>query len=521
MLNERKLTKPELAKREDIVMDMKKNKRKLVKRYGKDAEKVMYGRATNMAKKQTENMDDKNLNLRKMIEDALQNPRAAYEKTRGAAIEKNMKKVDEMEMRAAKMKADKFAGSDPKAGSTIKGRGFDWDKNTIKIDKLKKTRGAAIEKNLTEDKSEAAYELQEIMDQLYELSDRAKQIIRSEFPSEYSRLDAYGALDFGTSSNRYDITFEKALENLDMEDDDMDMMQEDLDLVHVYDVDGTMYGTGERVSNKGDKTLVRFDGATEKEFPSSQVKNVSEDLDLGHQDDEPGMLKGDLYKIGKYSMELYQMMDSLEGMGEVDLPHWWQSKITTAKNMISGAKHYLDFEMKEPQIDAMVNVAAEEDIINEAAGKFVVRPCTAKDTPWAVWQTSEGGENDKRIEGFKTKEDAQNFADKRNSMNEIGMFLDPIGYEKTAPKKEIFTKKYVSPGVYDIFKNGKKVKTIKGEGEANAWMNQARREMNEGMSEKEWAEATEKANLSKLKDSDQDKIKKIVAMLKAEKKPKK
>ena len=40
-----------------------------------------------------------------------------------------------MKMRAAKMKADKFAGSDPKAGSTIKGRGFDWDKNTIKIDK--------------------------------------------------------------------------------------------------------------------------------------------------------------------------------------------------------------------------------------------------------------------------------------------------------------------------------------------------------------------------------------------------
>ena len=464
MLNERKLTKPELAKREDIVMDMKKNKRKLVKRYGKDAEKVMYGRATNMAKKQTENMDDKNLNLRKMIEDALQNPRAAYEKTRGAAIEKNMKKVDEMEMRAAKMKADKFAGSDPKAGSTIKGRGFDWDKNTIKIDKLKKTRGAAIEKNLTESKSEALMELRNILDELQVLGDQARDIIAQNFPSYLSKGEAYGAFDLGSSSNRYNTTIASIVDEIEEygveEDDDMDMMQEDLDLVHVYDVDGTMYGTGERVSNKGDKTLVRFDGATEKEFPSSQVKNVSEDLDLGHQDDEPGMLKGDLYKIGKYSMELYQMMDSLEGMGEVDLPHWWQSKITTAKNMISGAKHYLDFEMKEPQIDAMVNVAAEEDIINEAAGKFVVRPCTAKDTPWAVWQTSEGGENDKRIEGFKTKEDAQKFAEEKNSMNE-------------------------------------------------------------GMSEKEWAEATEKANLSKLKDSDQDKIKKIVAMLKAEKKPKK
>ena len=313
MLNERKLTKPELAKREDIVMDMKKNKRKLVKRYGKDAEKVMYGRATNMAKKQTENMDNKKPNLRKMIEDALKNPK-------GATVEKNLSEYmdnegDEVMISGinpevhrlvngfVKKMADRYDYSLQDAVYAITGvlRSQNYD--------------GLSESLVTEDKSEAAYELQEIMDQLYELSDQAKMIFRNNFPTEYRRLDAYGALDFGTSSNRYDVTLEGALENLDMEDDDMDMVQED--------------------------------------------------LDLGHQDDEPGMLKGDLYKIGKYSMELYQMMDSLEGMGEVDLPHWWQSKIITAKNMISGAKHYLDFEMKEPQIDAMVNVAAKEDVIDE------------------------------------------------------------------------------------------------------------------------------------------------------------
>jgi hypothetical protein len=60
---------------------------------------------------------------------------------------------------------------------------------------------------------------------------------------------------------------------------------------------------------------------------------MQEDLDLGHQDNEPHMLKADLYRIGKYAMELYQMVDGFEGKGEVDFPHWWQSKISNAKDL--------------------------------------------------------------------------------------------------------------------------------------------------------------------------------------------
>jgi hypothetical protein len=92
---------------------------------------------------------------------------------------------------------------------------------------------------------------------------------------------------------------------------------------------------------------------------------ISEDLDLGHQDDEPHMLKADLYRIGKYAMELYKMVDQFEGEQEVDFPHWWQSKIIKAKEMLVSAKHYLDFETKEPQIDAMVDVASKEGALGE------------------------------------------------------------------------------------------------------------------------------------------------------------
>jgi hypothetical protein len=66
-----------------------------------------------------------------------------------------------------------------------------------------------------------------------------------------------------------------------------------------------------------------------------------------------GMFDG-IYKIAKYAMELYKMVDQFEGQGEVDFPAWWQSKITQACSMVSSAKHYLEFELTEPEIDSMV-----------------------------------------------------------------------------------------------------------------------------------------------------------------------
>jgi hypothetical protein len=63
----------------------------------------------------------------------------------------------------------------------------------------------------------------------------------------------------------------------------------------------------------------------------------------------------------------------------------------------------------------------------------------------------------------------------------IGMFNEPIGFEKPELNDidKMFTKKYKGDGIYAIYKNGKGVKIIKGEGNANAWINDQKRNMKE------------------------------------------
>lgn len=87
------------------------------------------------------------------------------------------------------------------------------------------------------------------------------------------------------------------------------------------------------------------------------------DLDVGHQDDEPSMLKKDLYDIITNAAKLYKQLHKYDqGDGEVDFPHWWQSKVIKAKDYIGAAQHYLEAEEKQPAIDQL---ALEENTMNE------------------------------------------------------------------------------------------------------------------------------------------------------------
>lgn len=350
-MNERKLTKSELAKREDIIMKMKDNKRALVQKYGKDAEAVMYGRATNLAKKKSEGMDQDK--IKELVKDALQNPKKAdlnkdgklsdYEKKRGAAIEKAIVKEwgssDQFAlhqsmhrtlgeptefpglsqiMNAAEDATDFYMDDFPEYETDREGlilnnaRSYarkmfpDFMTNAARfIEPLDEKKSV-----VSESKEAGLNELRSIIDQASVLGEEARNIIESYFPRYLRQAEAYGAFSFVESSNPYDTTLASIVDEIENDEDSYEGDDEDM---------------------------------------------MQEDLDLGHQDNEPHMLKGDLYRIGKYAMELYQMVDQFEYKGEVDFPHWWQSKVIKAKDALVGAKHYLDFEIKEPQIDAVVN----------------------------------------------------------------------------------------------------------------------------------------------------------------------
>jgi len=97
------------------------------------------------------------------------------------------------------------------------------------------------------------------------------------------------------------------------------------------------------------KNLVQLQDMEDKyvsNLSANAELELSEDTDLGHQDDEPGMLRADLSVIERYAEELGELMAEFEASGEeIDFPHWWQAKIIKAKDYIVSAQHYLRAEL--------------------------------------------------------------------------------------------------------------------------------------------------------------------------------
>ena len=304
-ITEKKLTKSELEVREKVIKDLKKNKSSLVKRYGKDAEAVMYGRATNIAKKMAES-ENKN-RIKELVKKSLmkedevpqdKDHKITQEGNLWVLVYKNKNKTFKHHF-SSKKEAEEF-----------------WNNNKNSDNSMKFEEGK--KEDVTGD----------------------------------------GKIDSKDYLAKRDIAIQKAKSKVKNESLEGIKTSEDLDKLKSYLKELTDEGIIHREVYNNILSLVKQIIISTK----PQSEDLNEDIDLGHEDNEPHMIKGELYRIGKYAMELYAMAEELEETGqEIDFPSWWQSMITDASTKMVKAKHYLDFELKEPAIDAFVDKLTGEE----------------------------------------------------------------------------------------------------------------------------------------------------------------
>jgi hypothetical protein len=339
MINERKLTENELEQRQVALKGLLKNKTALVKKYGKDAEKVMYGIATKQAKNKVEGMNQEK--LRELIKLTLEGGNSSPE---GSTLDFDANKS--------------YSG------------GADYD--------------SEVSANTAEDNTEIG-ELSEVKEE-----DKI-DIVTMDVPLfiralEYAKEDAQEDMDLHDLAEKA-IAATKEQGVLSMDDYDMLVGKKEKveeGAVEIMDSYNKVLDLVKKEARKlNDDDAYAFSLKLRAWFEQNIIK---EDSDIGHQDNEPHMLKSDLYRIAKYAAELYKMMDKYDQGGEVDFPHWWQAKIIKAKDYIVGAKHYLDGEEKVAQIDAMLGeeMNPEEMKPGTYAGVPVVVHMHGPETEWKV-----------------------------------------------------------------------------------------------------------------------------------------
>jgi len=384
MQNKRKLTEDEKIKRDAIVKAMiGSNKRGLVQRYGKNAEKIAYDRANKIVAQQSESMNTK---LKELVRKSLANEEAEFSKKHddNPALKGKQKDLPDKLQKAIINKSGNLdegfldrVKAKVKGASTFVGTGLSNVGKAFMGKELKDPKLAAgmaklgqkaktLEKGLNDvindvnilfppTKLKEIPQLEKIISYYGSLLNQAKKINAEIAKGDLSSLEKSSNTISttpatksapSTASTKSKTTKSKAPELKTKSGS--------------YVKDGVAYNKdGKKLTGNVAKQVIAAIDKMKKSVAEYIIASkhgiVNEDLDLGHEDDEPHMIKGELYQIGKYAMIMYHLVDQFEGKGEVDFPAWWQSKITSAKTMLSGAKHYLEFELNEPQVDAVVN----------------------------------------------------------------------------------------------------------------------------------------------------------------------
>ena len=104
------------------------------------------------------------------------------------------------------------------------------------------------------------------------------------------------------------------------------------------------YERGNEIADSKEELIKKLQ---KKYGKSIKFESVNEDLDVGHQDDEPNMLKSTVLELVEYGTKLLEKLEKYDAVPEeVDFPNWWQAKVILSKEYIQKAYHFLDSEEK-------------------------------------------------------------------------------------------------------------------------------------------------------------------------------
>ena len=429
MINERKLTEKELEKREVALKGLLQNKQSLVKKYGKEAEKVMYGIATKQAKSKVEAMNlDKiketiqGLDIGSKVKIAKEygGGKGTVEDIKGSFVvvktkegnesyhESDLKPVEER-IKELIVKSLTKEDNDP-SGEYLEGDPDEKVEERIVNKKyaefsVDETRAIAKEtmkavQSALEEKGEKVTKAYSKVTEPNDFDIRVEydRDVEDNFSFYINEDDTLHLVDFSFDKELVDVGVKpsgEAVVNVDeltkklvehfksMREDvndpvlmkmratdgkpkinpafkalknasKIEMLQNKRAEI-MRDMEQEAEPEGGKISNKYGRMLNKIDDAIEKLGGNP----MSEDLDIGHQDDEPGMLKAELARAGQMVQMLYRAVDKYDGQGEVDFPQWWQKKIIQANAMLDSAFDYIDGKEKVAQIDAVIDMVDE------------------------------------------------------------------------------------------------------------------------------------------------------------------
>jgi len=331
MLNERKLTERELDNREITIKGLLSNKQNLVKKYGRDAEKVMYGIATNQAKNKVENMNKEK--IKEMVKAAL------------AVDESGFRPMSDEE-RAKKQYMDQQLARMRKAGE-------DYETRQRMLAAQQKMYQDRLKASMKEDNDPSGEDLEgdpgEHVEENINEANLNPELVKKvqQFVKGIAKY-----YDYAEENALYSIhdALKQLYPGIREEYGEFDMEDEGPDYNSVSDLEDELRRLVRWSNQYGSKGADSKIEQLKKRIEDLKKSSLNED-DWMQADDESDMANSQLKSIHSNASKI----ESLIGNGD-QLDAWVQAKLTKAEDYLDSVAGYLEGEKRVEKVDAIINI---------------------------------------------------------------------------------------------------------------------------------------------------------------------